>query len=206
VHETLSSSGFAISSLELVPAGHICTSCVTRRRRRSSWQQSYRPIRRSGAICRTIRDEARRRLEDPAWSKNLACVEARCTGTGRSHVRPDARKLQVRYDEGIAIHIDLEPCAVACEGGSDRLRARLYSLPPSQRRQHPGYESLRGSMAGLCAPLPTAILRLGHAFPVLSRARALLYRIPLGLRPSLLRLLCRLPSFVRRSLSYYGRV
>src|SRR5262249_41100031 len=36
-----------------------------------------------------------------------------------------------------------------------RLRARLYSLPPSQRRQHPGYESLRGSMAGLCAPLPT---------------------------------------------------
>jgi hypothetical protein len=36
-----------------------------------------------------------------------------------------------------------------------RLRARLYSLPPSRRRQHPGYESLRGSMAGLCAPLPT---------------------------------------------------
>src|SRR5262249_11215751 len=36
-----------------------------------------------------------------------------------------------------------------------RLRARLYRLPPSQRRQHPEYESLRGSMAGLCAPLPT---------------------------------------------------
>src|SRR5215510_8491628 len=48
--------------------------------------------------------------------------------------------------------------------------------------------------------------RLGHAFPVLSPARALLYRIPLGLCPSLLRLLCWSPSFVRRSLSYYGSV
>ena len=27
--------------------------------------------------------------------------------------------MQVRYDEGVAIHIDLEPCAVACEGGSE---------------------------------------------------------------------------------------
>jgi len=25
-------------------------------------------------------------LDDPVWSKNLACVEARCTGTGRSCV------------------------------------------------------------------------------------------------------------------------
>jgi len=36
-----------------------------------------------------------------------------------------------------------------------RSRARPCCLPLSQRRQHPGYESLRGSMAGLCAPLPT---------------------------------------------------
>ena len=41
-----------------------------------------------------------------------------------------------------------------------RLRARLYRLPPSQRRQHPEYESLRGSMAGLCAPLPTFAVAL----------------------------------------------
>ena len=25
-------------------------------------------------------------LDGPAWSQNLACVEARCAGTGRSHV------------------------------------------------------------------------------------------------------------------------
>ena len=39
--------------------------------------------------------------------------------------------------------------------GHSRLCARLCCLPPSQERRHPGYESLRGSMAGLWAPLPT---------------------------------------------------
>ena len=42
----------------------------------------------------------RERLEDPAWSKNLACVEARCTGTGRSHARPVARKRSGLHREG----------------------------------------------------------------------------------------------------------
>jgi len=27
--------------------------------------------------------------------------------------------VQVRYNEGVAIHIDLEPCAVACKDGSE---------------------------------------------------------------------------------------
>ena len=30
------------------------------------------------------------RLDDPAWSQTLACAEASCTGTGRSHARPVA--------------------------------------------------------------------------------------------------------------------
>ena len=59
------------------------------------------------------------------------------------------------------------------------------------------------------------VQRLGHASPVLSPARALLCRIPLGLRPSLhwLRrsylhrgLLRRVLRFVRRLHSYYGEV
>jgi hypothetical protein len=32
----------------------------------------------------------RERLDDPAWSKTLACVYASCAGTGRSHGRPTA--------------------------------------------------------------------------------------------------------------------
>jgi hypothetical protein len=47
---------------------------------------------------------------------------------------------------------------------------------------------------------------LGHALPVLRPARALLARIPLGLRPWLHRLRGRLPGLVRRLLSYYGGV
>jgi hypothetical protein len=30
------------------------------------------------------------RLDGPAWSQTLACAEASCTGTGRSHDRPAA--------------------------------------------------------------------------------------------------------------------
>jgi hypothetical protein len=33
---------------------------------------------------------------DLAWSKTLACADAPCTGTGRSHVRPMANAPKVR--------------------------------------------------------------------------------------------------------------
>jgi hypothetical protein len=33
---------------------------------------------------------SRERPDDPAWSQTLACVDASCTGTGRSHGRPAA--------------------------------------------------------------------------------------------------------------------
>src|SRR4051812_22259069 len=54
--------------------------------------------------------------------------------------------------------------------------------------------------------LPYAVQRLGHAFPVLRPARALLSRLPLGPRPWLHQLRARLPGFVRRLHSYYGGV
>ena len=38
----------------------------------------------------THRRVFRERLDDPAWSQTLACAEASCTGTGRSHGRPAA--------------------------------------------------------------------------------------------------------------------
>ena len=38
----------------------------------------------------THRRAIRERLDDPAWSQTLACAEASCTGTGRSHGRPAA--------------------------------------------------------------------------------------------------------------------
>src|SRR5262245_54672631 len=78
-----------------------------------------------------------------------------------------------------------------------RLRARLYRLPPSQRRQHPEYESLRGSMAGLCAPLPTLRCR-PHRRPRTARGRCgslLLHRI--GLAPTTR---CRSPGALRKIL------
>jgi hypothetical protein len=78
-----------------------------------------------------------------------------------------------------------------------RLRARLYSLPPSQRRQHPEYESLRGSMAGLCAPLPTPRCRLRRR-PRTARGRCgslLLHRI--GLAPTTH---CRSPGALQKIL------
>ena len=37
--------------------------------------------------------DRRERLGGPAWSKTLACVDALCAGTGRSHVRPSGANL-----------------------------------------------------------------------------------------------------------------
>src|SRR6266700_1301348 len=54
--------------------------------------------------------------------------------------------------------------------------------------------------------LPYALQRLCHGSPVLHPARALLARIPLGLRPWLRRLRSRWLGLVRRLPSYYGGV
>jgi hypothetical protein len=45
-------------------------------------QYAARKATRLGALCE--------RLIDPAWSKTLACADASCAGTGRSHGRPEA--------------------------------------------------------------------------------------------------------------------
>jgi len=48
------------------------------------------------------------RPDDPAWSQTLACADASCTGTGRSHGRPPA----------------LITCAVLVRIGKARSRSR----------------------------------------------------------------------------------
>ena len=54
--------------------------------------------------------------------------------------------------------------------------------------------------------IPHTLQRMGHAFPDLRPARALLARVPLGPRPSLHRLRRRLPGFVRQlRCSHEGR-
>src|SRR6476620_11008861 len=73
----------------------------------------------------------------------------------------------------------------------------LTSVLPSasQRRRHPGYESLRGSMAGLCAPLPT-LRRRPYGLRRTARGRygsLLLHRI--GLAPAAR---CRSPGALRK--------
>src|ERR1700686_133858 len=53
---------------------------------------------------------------------------------------------------------------------------------------------------------PYALQRLCHALPSLCPVRALPARVLLGPRPCLPRLRCGQDRFVRRLLSYYGRV
>jgi hypothetical protein len=81
--------------------------------------------------------------------------------------------------------------------GHSRCRARTYCLPPSQRRRRPGYESLRGSMAGLCTPLPT-LRRRPYGLRRTAWGRygsLLLHRI--GLAPTAR---CRSPGALRKIL------
>ena len=66
----------------------------------------------------------------------------------------------------------------------------------------------RGELLLLPLPcgFPHTVQLLGHAFPDLSPARALLARVPLGPRPSLHRLRRRFPGFVRQLRRYNGGV
>jgi hypothetical protein len=53
----------------------------------------FHPGCRRGTVCGRQHERARQREHPlgPAWSENLACVDAPRTGTGRSRVRPTAR-------------------------------------------------------------------------------------------------------------------
>jgi hypothetical protein len=86
-------------------------------------------------------------------------------------------------------------------------------LPPESEERRP--QHLRADMVeergepflpSVPCGLPYALQHLGHACRVLRPARALLARIPLGLRPSLHRLRNRSPGVVRRLPRYYGGV
>jgi RNA-directed DNA polymerase len=59
----------------------------------------------------------RKRLGDPAWSKNLARTHAPCTGTGRPHVRPQAhcRTRQRKKERFTALlhHVNVETLGTA---------------------------------------------------------------------------------------------
>ena len=88
-------------------------------------------------------------------------------------------------------------CDHAGPSRHSRSRACPYRLPPSQQRRHPGYESLRGSMAGLCAPLPT-LRRRPYGRPRTARGRCgSLLRHRVGLAPTTR---CRSPGALRKFL------
>ena len=58
------------------------------------------------------------------------------------------QSVRVRYDEGVAIHIDLEPCAVACEGGSEASAEEHIGQPLNPQRfisRVPPQENLRAA-------------------------------------------------------------
>src|SRR5438132_7875764 len=61
-------------------------------------------------------------------------------------------------------------------------------------------------LPSLPCDLSYAFQRLGHAFPVLRPARALLACVPLGPGPWLHQLRCQTSGVVRRLHCYYGRV
>ena len=53
------------------------------------------------------------------------------------------QSVQVRYDEGVAIHIDHEPCAVACEGDSEASAEEHIGQPLSPAKIHiPGADAV----------------------------------------------------------------
>ena len=84
--------------------------------------------------------------------------------------------------------------------GHSRWRARPCCLPRSETRRHPGQNFFRGSMAGLCPPLPT-LRRHPRGGRRTARGRGGSLRLPRGgLAPPTP---CRSPGALRLSSSYY---
>ena len=88
-----------------------------------------------------------------------------------------------------------------------------FEPPPlmtSKRPQHLWIDVMEESGELLLLPLPCsipyAVQRMGHTFPVLRPARALLVRIPLGSCPWLPLLRHRYSGVVRKLRCYYGRI
>ena len=108
------------------------------------------------------------RLVSGLLADHLSCV--------RSHREwdPDADRYSARYRRrrpavGSAGSRTRSFCT--CQGsvtttgrpGAHEWRARAYGLPHSELCRHPGSKVFRGSMAGLCTPLPTLRRRLRTA-------------------------------------------
>ena len=82
--------------------------------------------------------------------------------------------------------------------GRSRSRARTFRLPRSETRRHPKLNLFRGSMAGLCAPLPT-LRPHSHEYKRTARGRGGSLRLPRGgLAPPTP---CRSPGALRLNLS-----
>jgi hypothetical protein len=84
------------------------------------------------------------RPDDPAWSQTLACAEAPCTGTGRSHGggvkggdQEERRRANHTPDTGPG---SCDPGARSrTEGSSAKEEGEVHrALPPPQRRSSPG--------------------------------------------------------------------
>ena len=59
--------------------------------------------------------------------------------------------MEVRHDEGVAIHIDPEPCAVVRKGGSEASVGEHIGQPLSLERLYPGADAVakaEGNMDG----------------------------------------------------------
>ncbi len=87
-----------------------------------------------------------RRRSSSLMSRSFARMRSRRKADGRS------RDLPVPA-QGTSAHARVLDHAES--DGRSQYHARSYCLPISKHRRHPGSERFRGSMAGLCAPLPT---------------------------------------------------
>jgi hypothetical protein len=104
--------------------------------------------------------------------------------------------------------VALEICLVVPPGQPINTRCRVALEREEGHPEQAGTDVVEERGEPFLLPLPCdfsyAVQRKCHAFPVLRPARALLVRIPLGLRPSLHRLRRRSPGVVRRLHCYYG--
>jgi hypothetical protein len=158
-------------------------------------------------------DDAKRQCRELAFTNDRYAGAEIWDGARRLYRYPEAadalaresrRKDDATAEPGLELCLVVPPCQSVHAGCSVSLERE--ERQPEQVDADMVEERGEPFLLPLLSDLPYAAQRLGHAFPVLCPARAVLTRIPLGPRPSLHRLRSRLPGLVRRLRRYYGGV
>src|SRR5215467_3895839 len=209
-HRVEERSDIGVQNEVHLPAGDPDTKRIHRIMRAAPRSESIREPKEVFLVDR-VQHRSRRPLDDlvlQSGNRERALPSVRL-----GYIDPPRRRRPIRspVDPRMQVlKLALEVCFVGLTRQSAHARSRVLLKLAERLSEQFRADVVEERSEPLLLPFPCdfpyAFQRLCHAFPALRPARALLARVPLGLRPWLHRLRSGLLRLVRRLHSYYGGV